>query len=149
MMVEFLEYRLDKFTFRVAADRLYSPAGVWARAKGERVTVGVSDFFQQRNGDVAFADVVPVGTAVASGDELATIETIKVDVELPAPVSGVVSAINEALELEAEVINQDPYGEGWLAVIEASDWPAEGAQLLSPEAYLTLMKREAQEGVGA
>ena len=147
-MAECLEYTLDKFTFEVAMDRLYSPAGVWARAEGEQVTVGVSDFFQQRNGDVAFADVVPVGTAVASGDELATIETIKVDVELQAPVSGVVSTINEALEMEAEVINQDPYGDGWLAVIEASDWPADQAQMLSPEAYFELMKREAQEGVG-
>jgi len=146
-MAKFLEYTLDKFTFKVATDRLYSPAGVWARAEGEVITVGVSDFFQQRNGDVAFADVVPVGTAVASGDELATIETIKVDFEIPAPVSGVVTAINEALEMEAEVINQDPYGEGWLAVIEAGDWPADGARLLSPEAYFELMKREAQEEV--
>ncbi|UCG24849.1 MAG: hypothetical protein JSW55_02290, partial [Chloroflexota bacterium] len=71
-MVEFLEYGLDKFTFRVAMDRLYSPAGVWVKAGGQRITVGVSDFFQQSNGDVAFADVVPVGTAVASGDELVT-----------------------------------------------------------------------------
>ena len=147
-MSEFLEYELAKFTFKVATDRLYSPAGVWIKAEGERITVGVSDFFQQRNGDVAFADVVPVGTAVASGDELATIETIKVDVELPAPISGVVSAINEALEMEAEVINQDPYGDGWLVVIEASDWPADQVRLLAPEDYFELMKREAQEGVG-
>lgn len=147
-MIEDLQYTLDKFTFRVAADRLYSPAGLWARADGQRITIGVSDFSQQRNGDVAFADVIEAGTTVAVGDELATLETIKVDMELPAPVSGLVVAVNEALELEAELINQDPYGEGWLAVIEASDWPAEQAGLLTPEAYLEQMKREAQEEVG-
>ncbi|HSG18452.1 MAG TPA: hypothetical protein VLE70_19320 [Anaerolineae bacterium] len=79
---------------------------------------------------------------------MATIETFKVDIELPAPISGAVAAINEALEMEAEVINQDPYGGGWLAVIEASDWPADPVRLLSPEGYFELMKREAQEGVG-
>ena len=147
-MAEYLEYTLDKFTFKVATDRLYSPAGLWARAEGGRITVGVSDFLQQRSGDVAFAEVVEVGTAVAAGDELATIETIKVDIELPAPVSGVVVAVNEALEMEAEIINQDPYGDGWLAVIEASEWPADGVKLLSPEAYFELMKREALEEAG-
>jgi glycine cleavage system H protein len=103
---------------------------------------------QQRSGDVAFAEVVEVGTAVAAGDELATIETIKVDIELPAPFSGVVVEVNETLEMEAEIINQDPYGDGWLAVIEASDWPADGVKLLSPEAYFELMKREALEEAG-
>jgi len=147
-MAEFLEYTLDKFTFKVATDRLYSPAGLWARAEGERITVGVSDFLQQRSGDVAFAEVVEAGTAVAAGGELATIETIKVDIELPAPFSGVVVEVNEALEMEAEIINQDPYGDGWLAVIDASDWPAEGGKLLSPEVYFEQMKREALEEAG-
>lgn len=147
-MTEDLQYTLDKFTFKVAGDRLYSRAGVWARVDGRRVTVGVSDYLQQRNGDVAFADVVEAGTTVAVGDELATLETIKVDMELPAPVSGLVVAVNEALELEAELVNQDPYGDGWLAIIEASNWPAEQAGLLAPEAYLEQMKREAQEEVG-
>jgi glycine cleavage system H protein len=147
-MAEFLEYALDKFTFKVATDCLYSPAGLWLRAEGERVTIGVSDFLGQRSGDVAFADVVPVGTAVAAGDELATVETIKVDIELPAPISGVVAAVNEKLEMEAEIINLDPYGEGWVAVVEAGDWPGERAGLLSPDAYLVQMKREALEELG-
>ena len=147
-MADYLEYTLDKFTFKVATDCLYSPAGVWVRAEGDRVAVGVSDFLGQRSGDVAFVDVVPVGTVVTAGDELATLETIKVDIELPAPVSGIVTAVNEELEMEAEVINQDPYGEGWLAIIETGDRPAEQAGLLSPEAYLEQMKREALEELG-
>jgi glycine cleavage system H protein len=147
-MADYLEYTLDKFTFKVATDCLYSPAGVWARAEGEQITVGVSDFVAQRGGDVAFAEVVPVGTAVAAGQELANLETIKIDLELPAPISGRVTAVNEKLEMEAEVINLDPYGQGWLAIIEATDWPAERAGLLSPEDYLAQIEREAREELG-
>lgn len=143
-MSAYLEYTLDKFTFKVAADRFYTPEGVWARADGDRVIVGVSDFFQQHNGDVAFAEVQEAGTAVAAGAPFATIETIKVDVELSCPVSGVISAVNEKLELEAEIINQDPYGDGWLASIDAADWPADQANLMTPEAYFAHMQVQAQ-----
>ncbi len=147
-MAEFLEFTLDKFTFKVTTDRFYNPEGVWAKAEGNRVTVGVSDFFQQHNGDVAFAKVWAVGTAVSPNDEFVTIETIKVDIELHCPVSGTIATLNEKLELEAEVINQDPYGEGWLAVIEATDWAADQADLMTPEAYFEHMKAQAQKEAG-
>ncbi len=144
-MDEFLEYTLDKFTFKVATDRCYSRDGVWVKADGERVTVGVSDFFQQHNGDIAFAEVAAVGTAVSAGDTFASIETIKVDIELSCPVSGTIAEVNDKLELEAEIINQSPYDEGWLAVIETADWTTGQANLLAPEAYFAVMKVQAQE----
>ena len=144
-MTHYLEYTLDKFTFKVATDRLYNSEGVWAKADSGRVTIGVSDFFQQHNGDVAFAEVQEVGTAVSTNDEFATIETIKVGIELPCPVSGTIVEVNEKLELEAEIINQDPYGKGWLAVIEAADWATDQADLMTPEAYFEHMKAQAQE----
>ena len=143
-MSQYLEYTLDKFTFKVATDCLYNVDGVWARANGTRVTVGVSDFFQQHNGDVAFAEVWAAGRSVAVGDEFATIETIKADVELSSPVTGKIVASNDKLVLEAEIINQEPYGAGWLAVIEAADWPTERANLMTPEAYFEHMKAQAQ-----
>jgi glycine cleavage system H protein len=87
---EFLEYTLDKFTFRVAADRYYNADGVWAKEKNGRITIGLSDFLQQRSGDIAFADVVEAGTTLSFGEEVANIETIKVDISLPAPVAGTV-----------------------------------------------------------
>jgi glycine cleavage system H protein len=146
-MSEYLEYMLDKFTFKVAVGRLYTPEGVWAKAAGDRITVGVSDFFQQHHGDVAFAAIKDVGTAVRANGEFASIETIKVDIELACPVSGTIVAVNEKLELEAELINQDPYGTGWLAIIEASDWRADQTNLLTPEAYFAHMKTQAQDEV--
>jgi glycine cleavage system H protein len=144
-MPEFLEYTLDKFVFRVATDRHYNTNGVWAKEENGRVSVGLSDFLQQRSGDIAFADVLEPGAPVGFGEEIATIETIKVDISLPSPVTGTVVETNPDMEMEPEVINQDPYGGGWVAIIEASDWPADQAQLLAPQAYYEHMKAEAEE----
>ncbi|MGB3717170.1 MAG: glycine cleavage system protein H [Candidatus Promineifilaceae bacterium] len=144
-MSEFLEYTLDKFTFPVATDRYYNPDGVWAKEENSQITIGLSDFLQQRSGDIAFADIVESGTELGFDDEVANIETIKVDFRLPSPVSGTVIETNPAMEMEPEVINEDPYGAGWLAVIEASNWPADQTQLLDPQAYYEHMKIEAEE----
>jgi glycine cleavage system H protein len=144
-MSQYLEYTLDKFTFKVATDRFYTAEGIWAKADGDQITVGVSDFFQQHNGDVAFAEVVEAGTAVSANAEFADIETIKVDIALSSPVSGTITAVNETLEMEAEIINQDPYEAGWIAIIIAADWATDQANLMTPEAYFEHMKVQAQE----
>jgi glycine cleavage system H protein len=105
----------------------------------------MTDFLQQRSGDVAFAEVRSAGRAVAAGDEVALIETIKANVEVPSPVGGTVVEANPALAMSPEAINQDPYVDGWLAVIEASDWPTNRDALLDPKAYFELMKGQAEE----
>jgi glycine cleavage system H protein len=142
---EYLEYTLDKFTFRVATDRYYNADGVWAKEEDDQVAVGLSDFLQQRSGDIAFADVAESGTRLDLGDEVASIETIKVNISLPSPVSGTVIETNPAMEMEPEVINEDPFGDGWLAIIKAADWLADQAQLLDPQAYFEHMVAEAEE----
>lgn len=145
MMAEMLEITVDKFTFKVAADRLYNPEGVWAKLEGNRIRLGLSDFLQQRSGDVAFAEVKPVGTPLSFGDELAVIETIKVDLSLSSPASGVVIEINPVMETAPEAINQDPYGEGWLALVEATGWDVDRLHLLDARAYFELMKRQVEQ----
>jgi glycine cleavage system H protein len=144
-MPEFLEVTVDKFTFKVATDRFYTREGVWALAEGKRVRIGLSDFLQQRSGDIAFAEIKPIGTALTTGDELASIETIKVNVALTSPVSGSVIEVNPEMDTAPEAINQDPYGAGWLAVIAASDWETDRSQLLNAAAYFDVVKREAEE----
>ena len=146
-MPEYLEMMADKFTFRVATDRLYSPEGVWVlpQPDGTRVRVGLADYFQQHNGDVAFANVKAAGTALKPGEILGEIETIKAMVEVQSPVSGKIIEINPALESGPEVINQSPYEGGWLAVIEPSAWDEERPRLLEPEGYFDLMRKQAQE----
>jgi glycine cleavage system H protein len=143
------EYALGKFVFHVPTDRLYSSEGLWAEAEGGRVRIGLSDFAQQRSGDVAFAEVRPEGTSLAFGDEVAVIETIKVDIYFTSPVTGQIVEVNRALETAPEVINQDPYGEGWLAAITADDWETDRERLLDPQAYFELMKQEADAEAGS
>ena len=144
-MPEFLETTVDKFTFKVATDRFYTREGVWARAEGNRVRIGLSDFLQQRSGDIAFAEVKPVGTALGIGDEVAAIETIKVNIAVGSPINGKLIEVNPDMDLKPEVINQDPYGAGWLAVIEAADWKTDRTQLLDSQAYFGVVKAEAEE----
>ncbi len=147
-MPEYLETTVDKFTFRVAKDRLYTPEGVWLlpiHTGQVRVRVGVTDFFQQHNGDIAFAHIKPAGTPFQAGDEFVEIETMKVTLGLPLPLAGTMAEVNAVLERSPELINQDPYDKGWLAVIEAEHWKADRLKLLDPEAYLATMQSQAEE----
>ncbi|MCX6576291.1 MAG: glycine cleavage system protein H [Candidatus Aminicenantes bacterium] len=144
-MIEFLETRVDKFIFKVAKDRYYSQEGVWAKGEDGRVRIGLSDFLQQRSGDVTFAWTKPQGTMLSVGDEAAVIETIKVNISLASPVSGKIVEVNPAMETAPEAINKDPFGEGWLAMIEPSDWEIDRTRLLDPQAYFNLMKGQAEE----
>ena len=144
-MSDYLEVTVDKFTFKVAADRFYTREGVWALVEGNRVRIGLSDFLQQRSGDIAFAEIKPIGTTLVAEDEVASIETIKVNVALSSPLSGKVLEVNPAMDTAPEAINQDPYGAGWLAVIAAPEWATDQARLLDAAAYFDVVKREAEE----
>jgi len=145
-MSDFLTTTVDKFTFKVAADRLYSEDHLWVRPEGQLLRLGVTDFLQQTAGDVAFAEVMATpGATLKRGDELGNIETIKVTLVLASPVSGVVQETNTLLADKPEAVNQDPYGQGWLALIAPDNWPAEQANLMDASAYLHLVQVSAEE----
>jgi glycine cleavage system H protein len=150
-MSDMLQTTIDKFTFRVPTDRLYSPEGLWVLrmpdGAGGRVRVGMTDYLQQSSGDLAFAEGQPVGTRVHVGDEVGLVETIKVNLTLASPVDGTVVGVNPLLKTAPEVINQDPYGKGWLVMVEVTDWEAQKARLLDPEAYFAHMKVQAEAEV--
>lgn len=148
-MTDFLETIVDKFIFKVATDRLYSAEGLWLKSEGNRVRIGVSDYFQQHNGDVAFAEIKAVGKIVPAGAEVATIETMKVNIDLPSPVTGKIIEVNTLLVSTPEAINQDPYGNGWLAVVEVNDWNVEKTHLLEPQAYFEKMKADAEREINS
>ena len=144
-MPDYLEFQVDKFTFRVATDRYYNETGVWTKWEGLHVFIGISDYLQQRSGDVAFAEIKPSGTEVNYGEEVATIETIKVNISLPSPVSGRVISANPKTVTAPEIINQDPYGDGWLAMISVMDFPVQMKQLLDARSYYEKIKLEAEQ----
>lgn len=140
---EHMEAFVDKFVFHIARDRRYTDADVWAKQEENRVRVGLTDFLQQKSGDVAFVTCKGVGTVVKAGDEIAAIETIKVDLIIPAPLRGAVVSVNGALAEHPELVNTDPYGEGWLVDIEPEKMPDYEA-LLAAEAYLLNMTARAE-----
>ena len=145
---EFLETTVDKFTFRVKRGCWYSAEGVWVQLESEKARLGLTDFLQQSSGDVAFVSVRPPGTELKAGDELASVETMKMQIEVASPLSGTVVERNESLDVTPELVNEDPYGEGWLATIEPVAWEAERASLLSDEQYLDVMRGEALKELG-
>lgn len=146
-MPEYLETTADKFTFRVATDRLYAPQGIWVKPDPatKRVRIGLADYTQQHNGDVAFANVKAAGTQVIAGALVAEIETIKAMVEVASPISGKVIEVNAGLNATPEAINQSPYEAGWLAIIEPSAWEAERSKLLDAAGYFAVMQAQVQE----
>ena len=145
-MSEYLEATLDKFTFRVATDRVYTADGVWLEPQGgSRIRVGVTDYLQQHSGDVAFVSAKPRGTRLVLEEEFAALETIKVNLSLASPVAGTVAEVNEALESAPERVNQDPYGGGWLLVIEPTNWDVERTRMLDPGAYFAVMQSQVAE----
>lgn len=148
-MAEYLETTVDKFIFRVATDRLYTSEGLWVMSLepqgSNRLRFGLTDYLQQHSGDLAFVSVKPVGTKVTAGGECAELETMKTALSLLSPVTGTIVAINAALEPNPELVNQDPYGKGWLAEIEVPDWDSDRKSLLGPPAYLSAMQEQIQE----
>ena len=147
MSEEMLELTIDKFIFRVPKSLYFNDAGIWVRPEGSVARLGLSDFAQQRSGDMAFAEVKPVETLLKPGDEFASVETIKVNVILPSPVTGTIVEVNAELQDAPELINQDPYGKGWLAIVELTNWKNDQAKLLDAKTYYALIKRQAEEEV--
>lgn len=141
-MDEFLETTYDKFIFRVKVGYFYSKDDFWAHVDGNHALIGVSDFLQKAKGDVAFLETVEVGTEVKQGQELGKIETIKATFGILSPVSGKVVEVNPELETSSYLINEDPYGAGWLYKIELTNFESDKANLLMPGGYLELMQQK-------
>ncbi len=139
-----LEVTVDKFIFRIPETLLFSDAGIWLALEGSRARLGLSDFAQQVNGDIAFANVEPAGTELKPGDEFGNIETVKVNVGLPSPVRGKILEINPMLRDAPEAINQDPYGKGWMVVMDILDWENDKTALLPASRYITRVKEQAE-----
>ena len=119
----------------------YSAEHEWVAADGTRARVGITDFAQDALGDVVYVQLPDVGLEVLAHASCAEVESTKSVSEIYAPVTGTVVEVNSALVDEPELVNQDPYGDGWLVRIRLSD-KAELAKLLDPAAYRELIGEE-------
>jgi len=120
-------------------DLRYSAEHEWVRVDGNTATVGITDFAQDSLGDVVFVQLPEQGAQVAAAASVSEIESTKSVSDIYTPVSGTITSVNEQLGDRPELVNQDPYGEGWIFTVEMSD-PAELDGLLDSGAYRALVE---------
>ena len=120
------------------ANLRYTSEHEWIRVEGNEAFVGITDYAQSELGEIVFVDVNTVGETVAQGDVFGSVEAVKTVSDLNMPVSGEVLEFNEALNDQPELVNNDPYGEGWMVKITVSD-PAELDNLLDAASYEKLI----------
>jgi glycine cleavage system H protein len=120
-------------------DLRYSADHEWARGEDGRVRIGITDYAQDALGDVVFVELPEVGRSVAAGDSFAEVESTKSVSDIYAPLAGTVAEVNTDLAENPERINEDPYGDGWICVIEPSD-PDGLASMMDAAAYRALVE---------
>jgi len=126
---------------KLDSEARYAESHEWARWDGEEVVCGISDHAQDSLSDVVYVELPEVGDVLDQGDIFGVVESVKAASDVYMPLSGEIVAVNEILEDTPELVNQDPYGEGWMVRIVPSD-PAEFDDLLSAGAYEALVAEE-------
>ncbi|MEE4271068.1 MAG: glycine cleavage system protein GcvH [Thermoanaerobaculales bacterium] len=123
----------------VPNDLKYARSHEWARVEGDTVVIGISHYAQDQLGEVVYVELPDVGDDASAGDELGTLESVKAVSEFNAPVDGEVVEVNERLEDEPNLVNEDPYGDGWLVKVSGS---VDGADLLDADGYTAVVEEE-------
>jgi len=122
----------------VPTDLKYTKNHEWVRVEGDVATLGITDHAQSELGDIVFVELPEVGDEFEKGEAIGTIEAVKTVADMNTSVSGEITEVNETLEDSSELMNKDPYGEGWIAKIKMSD-VAELEELISAEEYKELI----------
>ncbi len=138
-----LEYQQSKFTFKVPVKRddfYFNWNDAWAYRQGKWFFIGISDYLQQHIGDVTVVELPKVGDRVEQLESSGSIETVKTVIDLIAPLSGKIVSVNSLLTDSPEKINQSPYEEGWICVVEPTDFSKERENLMSSPEYFEFMK---------
>ena len=118
----------------IKEDLLYTNDHEWVRIEGDEATVGITDYAQSELGEIVFVDVPTIGESIQQFDVFGSVEAVKTVADLNMPMSGTVKEFNNRLDSEPELVNNDPYGDGWIIKISLDD-PREVANLLTPEQY--------------
>ncbi|MFO7861676.1 MAG: glycine cleavage system protein GcvH [Desulfosalsimonas sp.] len=117
----------------------YTENHEWARKDGSEVVAGITDYAQEELGDIVYVELPEIGQSFEKGAEFGTVESVKAVAELYMPVAGEIAGINPELENRPELVNEDPYGRGWLVTIRPAD-PGEMQSLMDKTAYYNLLK---------
>ena len=125
-------------------DLYYNREHIWIRVQGSRGTVGVTDYAQREMGEILFVDLPEEGSQVEKDEVLGSLESSKTVAELRSPISGELVSTNKDLEEEPSLVNDDPYGKGWLAMIEIDD-PGELEEMLNAADYEDFLEQQDEE----
>ena len=123
----------------IPADLKYTQDHEWVRVEGDLVVVGVTDFAQGELGDVVFVEIETEGEDLGKGETFGTVEAVKTVSDLFMPAGGEVVEVNEALADDPELVNKDPYGDGWMIKVKVAD-AAELNELLDADAYKAMIE---------
>lgn len=121
------------------AEVRYAESHEWARAEGDSIKVGITDYAQDQLGDIVFVELPEVGDTLDKGEEFGTVESVKAVSELYIPISGEIIAINSSLEESPEKVNNTPYSDGWMIEVKGEN-PSEMDDLMDSDAYLGTLK---------
>ncbi|HXX75931.1 MAG TPA: glycine cleavage system protein GcvH [Nitrospiraceae bacterium] len=125
----------------IPANLRYHQEHEWIRVNGTQATLGISHFAQDALGDIVFIDLPKVGASVTAGQQIGEVESTKTTSTIYTPISGTIVKVNTDLKDHPEVVNSDPYGKGWMAVVELSN-PGEVEKLMTATQYETFLKNQ-------
>jgi glycine cleavage system H protein len=132
--------------FEVPENLYYHKEYLWAKIEGDKVKVGMSDFAQKQLNDIVYVELPSAGDEITQNEPFGTLESVKAVSDLIAPISGTIEKVNEELESKPELINEDPYGEGWLLIVAPTNLDADLKNILDFNAAVAWHKELAQEG---
>ena len=143
-MAESYKVKAGSIEFTVVKGLLYTKTDEWVRFEDGKARVGITDYAQKKLTDIVGVELPEPGDEFSKGDPVATLESMKATADVYAPLSGKILEVNERLYEEPELVNKDPYGEGWLFVMEPSD-TSEAEELLDDKAYVEIVKKREEE----
>ena len=132
--------------FEVPENLCYHKEYLWAKNEDGKVRIGMIDFAQKQLHDIVYVELPGVGETITQNEPFGTLESVKAVSDLIAPVSGTIEAVNEELESKPELLNEDPYGEGWILLVDPSNLNADLKALLDFNAAVEWHKELAKEG---
>jgi len=132
--------------FEVPENLYYHKEYLWAKVEGDKVKIGMIDFAQKQLNDIVYVELPSAGDEITQNEPFGTLESVKAVSDLIAPISGTIETVNEELESKPELLNEDPYGEGWLLIVTPTNLDADLKNILDFNAAVEWHKELVQEG---
>jgi glycine cleavage system H protein len=132
--------------YEVPENLYYHKEYLWAKVEDGKVKIGMSDFAQKQLNDIVYVELPSVGDAITQNEPFGTLESVKAVSDLIAPISGTIEAVNQELESKPDLVNEDPYGEGWLLIVAPTNLDADLKAIMNFDAAVEWHKKLATEG---